>query len=196
MALVNPYCTVAQVRSEIRNTDSDLTSVLEEAINQASRFVDRYVGRDFYQHDYSSNALVIDVFDQCCFADELYLPYRPVIEITEVKVLDEVWTEGVEWGRKGGRLICYEGSWPVGKPPDNVIEVKGKFGYAQATSADVPAGIPEEIVRATILVAAAYSGHNVKEIVGLEGNKEQVIDKNVPKGAMEILGLHRLRLMV
>lgn len=50
MAVTNGYCTVAEIRDQISDTsslaDSDL---LEKAINAASRAIDKYCGRKFWQ---------------------------------------------------------------------------------------------------------------------------------------------------
>lgn len=50
MALTNAYCTVQDVRDFLSDTSSNLTaSVLELAINAASRAVDRYCARRFWR---------------------------------------------------------------------------------------------------------------------------------------------------
>ncbi len=189
--MTNPYCTVAQVQAELRNSNSALSSQIEDAINQASRWIDDYLRRDFYQHDFSLTPLRVSKWDQAVFDAVLFLPYRPVIELTAVKEGDTALTADVDYIVKEGRLIRLGQNWYVGEPPDEDIELTGKFGYAQASAAVVPTGIPEQIVRASILVAAAFSGHNQKEIVGLDGSKEQVVDKAIPKTVFDILGKRR-----
>lgn len=191
MALKNPYCTVAQVQAELRNTEATLQTQIEDAINQASRWIDDYLRRDFFQHDFSATPLRVSKWDQAVFDEILFLPYRPVIELTVVKEGDTILTVDVDYFVKEGRLIRLGGKWAVGEPPEEDIELTGKFGYAQAASTDVPTDIPPQIQRAAILVAAAFSGHNQKEIVGLDGSKEQVIDKNIPKAVFDILGKRR-----
>ena len=52
----------------------------------------------------------------------------------------------------------------------------------------IPAGIPERIKLAVRLVAAAISGRNRKEIVGLDGTKESIITSEIPKTVFSLLG--------
>lgn len=191
MPLEDPYCTVQNVRDEIRNSDSTLTSQIEDAINRASRWIDDYVGRDFFQHDHSVTALVIDKWDDVIFDDVLFLQYRPIITLTEVKSAGKVLTSGTDYRSKDNRIISLIGTWPRGTKSDEWVELKGKFGYAQNATTDVPTGMPKHITHAAVLVAAAWCGQNRKEIVGLEGNKEEVIDKLVPKTVFDILGTKR-----
>jgi hypothetical protein len=50
MALTNAYVTVAQLREHMNDSGSTLTeAVMERAINAASRAIDRFCGRWFYQ---------------------------------------------------------------------------------------------------------------------------------------------------
>jgi hypothetical protein len=191
VSLKNPYCTVAQVQAEIRNDQVTLVNQIEDAINQASRWIDDYVGRDFFQHDFSVTPLRVSTWDQAVFDETLFLPYRPVIELTAVQEGDTLLAVDVDYIAKEGRLIRLGARWVVGDPPDNDIELTGKFGYAQTAVTAVPADLPDQINRAAILVAAAFTGHNRKQIVGLDGSKEEVIDKAIPRTVFDILGRRR-----
>lgn len=188
MALLNPYCTVAQVQDEIDNDDSGLSGQIEQAINHASRVIDRHKRRDFFLHDYTSAPLQLSNFDDAVFGNQLFLPYAPVITLTQVEECGDVLTLNEDYVIKNGILWRLSADWSIGEPPDDVIKLTGKFGYDQASSAAVPTGIPLDITQACILIAAAFSGNNKKEIIGLDGNKEEVIDKKIPKTAMDLLG--------
>lgn len=193
MSLINPYCTVAQVQAELRNDDSALTTEIEEAINQASRWIDDWKGRDWLLHNHSVTALELDKHDSWVFLNEvLYLPFTPIITLTSVTVAGELWVAGTDYVVKDGatpnaRLVAVDGHWPLVCPPDN-ISIVGQFGYAQASAAAVPTGLPLHVNKAAILIAAAFSGHNQKEVIGLDGAKSTVIDKAIPKTAMALLG--------
>lgn len=189
MALVNPYCTVAEVQKELRNTDSSMNSELETAINQASRWIDDYKGRDYYLHDHSVSALVIRPSDGDIVQDELFLPYHPIITLTSVTVKGTTWTENTDFVRdtRRNRLLSIDGEWDLSALTDTV-EIVGKFGYDQTSSTAVPSGLPAHINKAAILVAAAFSGHNRKEAVGLDGDKTEVIEKDIPQVVFKILG--------
>ena len=49
MAIVNGYCTLAEVKSALRLTDNADDGLLEKAIESASRRIDGYCGRFFYK---------------------------------------------------------------------------------------------------------------------------------------------------
>jgi len=49
MAVTNGYCTLAELKSALRITDSTDDTLLENAIESASRRIDGYTGRFFYQ---------------------------------------------------------------------------------------------------------------------------------------------------
>jgi hypothetical protein len=188
VALENPYCSLLQLQQEIKNTDAGLEDQLHDAINRASRWIDDYRRCDFFQHDYSSSALVLDRFDECVFDEKLFLPYRPVIEVTEVKVCGETWVSGTDYVVKSNTIISLRGSWPIANPPTDVAAIKCKLGYVQASSAAVPTGLPKVINQACILVAAAFCGHNVKDHVSLDGTKTAVNDRSIPKSVYDMLG--------
>lgn len=187
-ALVNPYCSVAQVQAELRNTDAALNDALVRAINAASRYIDQYKGRDYFKHDHSSSPVVVDVFSRAVYGQTLYLPFSPIISLSEVKEGGAVLVQDQDYVIRGDSLRRLSGHWSVGEPPDNVIELNGVFGYQQTTSADVPVGIPLTINQAAVLIAAALSGQNSKEVINLDGGKSSVIDKAIPKTAYDLLG--------
>ena len=49
MAIVNGYCTLADVKASLRITDNVDDTLLEQAIESASRRIDGYCGRFFYK---------------------------------------------------------------------------------------------------------------------------------------------------
>lgn len=49
MAIVNGYCTLAEIKSALRLTDNVDDGLLEKAIESASRRIDGYCGRFFYK---------------------------------------------------------------------------------------------------------------------------------------------------
>jgi hypothetical protein len=53
----------------------------------------------------------------------------------------------------------------------------------------VPDDLPSEIRKATILIAAAWSGHNTYEVIGMDGQKQEVASKDIPKAAWMLLGI-------
>lgn len=49
MAITNGYCTLSEIKAALRLTDSNDDTLLENAIEGASRRIDGYCGRFFYQ---------------------------------------------------------------------------------------------------------------------------------------------------
>jgi hypothetical protein len=193
MSLINPYCTVEQVQKELKNTSLDVVAEIERAINEASRWIDRHLERDFLFHDYSTAPLVFAKWSKEVIDEVIYLPW-PIIALTAVTVGGTAYAENVDYyvptERNGERrtVLSLAGNWPVGMPPDDTIELTGTFGYAQADTATPPTGLPDEISKAAAMIAAAFSNHNKLELVAVDGSKQTVIDKQVPKTALDILG--------
>jgi hypothetical protein len=209
VALLNPYCSVDQLRAELKNSaiDPAFNDELANAINAASRWVDNYCGRDFFYHDHRTSPVVITPWMETTYKETLWLPYRPVIALTKVEV------EGVEWtldedyiihnnDRGEGVALIAIGTeayrststamWTVGKCADDFVRLTGEFGYSQRSGvtvshATVPSGVPEEITQVTLLVAAAFSGHNKKQVIDMTGGVQSVLTKDIPKTVFTIL---------
>jgi len=62
MAITNGYCTLAELKSALRITDSTDDTLLESAIESASRRIDGYTGRFFYQT--ASTAIPMYPYDE------------------------------------------------------------------------------------------------------------------------------------
>lgn len=195
MSLNNAYCSLAQLQAEIKNNDATLDSQFENAINQASRVVDRWTGRDWFMHDYSLTPFKLRKGDGVIDGAKLWLPYTPVIELTEVKYFETVLEPNVDYVLHGDALLNTNGeTWLLGYGDDECLELTGIFGYDQTPvgqelpSTVIPAGIPEHIVKGTLMVAAAFSGKDVREIVSEDGIRDTIISKSIPKDLDKVLG--------
>ena len=71
MPIVNGYCTLAEVKSALRITDSTDDTLLEGAIEGASRRIDGYTGRFFYQTSATVNLYARDIYT-LLLQDDLY----------------------------------------------------------------------------------------------------------------------------
>lgn len=193
IALVNPYTDLDSVKMVLKFSLTDATKdeELKKAINDASRYIDRYLGKDFFFHDFTTTGITLDESADVQ-TTQLFLPYSPILTITSITsagtalVLSTDYTivrlaNGIEFIRSLGA------NWkPVS--PDALLVVKGTFGYVQATSADVPTGLPGHISWAAAQIAAAFSGHNRKEVTGLDGQKQDILSNSIPKTVYEVLG--------
>jgi len=191
MPLENPYCTVAQVQEELRNRDESLVPVIEEAINHASRFIDSVLGYDFYQHDHTTNPIKIYGCSRWAVADMIWIPYLHIQRIDKVVWQEEEQVPGEDYVLVGRRLIRVDELEWLGDDKTDCVEIYGLFGWPQTASTDVPKGMPQEITRACIMIAAAFTGHNQKEIVGPDGSVMHITNKEIPKAAWDIIGQRR-----
>lgn len=210
MSLVNPYCTLLQLQDKLRNGDASNDTKFIEAINQASRFIDGWMGRDYYYHDYSSTPLELYFEDvpMDTTTREIFLPYCPVINITEVSHNGTTFNTTDHYRIVNDAVIkFFAGQFPFasrriyrdvdnnvisGKYAyDNPVEVTGTFGYYQSSNADVPTGIPLEITRAAIEVAAVYSGEYLKQTLFVSGDVDEVHVTKISDTALKILGPQR-----
>lgn len=78
MAVVNGYCTVAELRAWLGDLPSDVTdAILEDAIEAASRKIDGECGRVFYQETATTKTFTADHAD--------YLPIDDLVSVTTLK---------------------------------------------------------------------------------------------------------------
>jgi hypothetical protein len=76
MAITNGYCTLAQVKSALRITDTVDDAMLELAVEAASREIDGFCGRVFYNMGSSSRFFAA--------SDPYFCPIDDLISITEL----------------------------------------------------------------------------------------------------------------
>lgn len=201
MALENPYCTLLELIDYLKLpyqatlADPHKTAELERAINAASRWVDAYTGKSFYEQDYSVVPVPIDNHDGLIFGNTLYVSIGGFLQhVQSISGLAEgttVLAAGSEYVNKGDYIARVGTTWANGLYP-NTISFMGVTGYPQATDADVPEGLPPMITQCTILVAGAFSGHNRKEISGLDGQATSILSNEIPKTVFQILGRGRI----
>jgi hypothetical protein len=195
MALVKPYCTVADVKSYTR--DNDITHLCDDAINHASRFVDQHCRRSFWFQDYTSSAFIVDYRD--ITPDIIYLPW-PIINLTEVKQEDSVLETDSYTGMSDGRIRLRKNSlspWRIISRntyqfnDELDIAIKGTFGYT-ITSNDQPPtdpNFPTAIRRATTIIAATLTDENEEMDPFGEGTPIPV--RSIPEEAFTLLKEYR-----
>lgn len=188
VALLNPYCTLAQLREELKNSDAANDDVFNRSINEASRWVDDYTGRDFFEHAYVAVPLEIDKHDDLIFDELLFLPYKPILTLQTVIEAGVALAVNVDYIQKPEVLVRIGGKWFAGELPADRIKLTGWFGYDQdANPAVVPLDIPEQVRKATLIVAAVFSGQYRKEVVGLDGQKTVIEQRTIPDTVKDML---------
>lgn len=206
----NPYCSLDDVLMELRKPASGAAEGTNDyneimlAIEHASRFIDRWRGRDFYQHDYTLTPLTFDDYSEQVQEDTIFLPYSPVISGLRLVQDGATLSDGADYrlletARMDGSYQCKlvrmatafaftSNPWNFNRAGGNYLSVYGLFGFAQSTAEDVPTAMPDFISYAARCIAAAMSGHLRKEIITMDGNRDSIMTKEYDKIAASILG--------
>lgn len=195
MALDKPYCTLTDVHRETRNSGAELEEKYEDAINLASRWIEEHCHRDFWFHDHSASALVVD--REMVIGKSIFLPWP-------VRTLTGLWTyydhtvgktDNDEWDSDEYRVQigkCQIESRAGKFPKDYIVEVEGTFGYGDGVDETAPpSDLPQAIRRACTLIAANFSGENEKQVVGLDGQISELLDNSIPAQAKMLLKQYR-----
>lgn len=209
--LYKPYCTLRQVQKETRNKDAATDDWYRECINAASRSLESFCLRDFWFHDHSSSLLTVK--QAWVVEDRIYLPW-PVITFTQAVEAGTAVASDQVIAEVGSRVILKNGFWkfydkfPVQTQPvineefpdspDTLnrgafgerITLQGTFGYVLESvdpEEKPPVDLPADLSRACTLVAAAYTMMNQRELVGIEGDRQSMLDSRIPKEARTLL---------
>jgi len=71
--------------------------------------------------------------------------------------------------------------------------LEGTFGYEVEDETSPPSGIPENVRRATVLLAAAWSVEKRLESVALDGSRAEVLDTGIPREVFDLIKRFRIR---
>lgn len=222
MPLERPYCTLKRVQRECINDSPDDAADIVEAINEASRYIERTTRRKFWFQDClatSSANPALEIPLSWCAVNVIYLP-MPVISLTEISVQHgngeaSVMEPGdyryLNNDLESSAKIMRSGNWvagdrfsTVGLLPRNLhsmptkLLLKGTFGYALAAdkpNETPPIGIPEDIARACAVIAAVFSGKLKKSFIGEGGTQQQTTQKTIPREISDILNDYRVKVV-
>jgi hypothetical protein len=154
MAITNGYATLTDVKNALRITDALDDSLLETAIESASRMIDGYTARTFY-----NGGTAVRNF---AATDALNLIIDDAISVTTVQSTDEVGDTYTTWtandfqleplnSRSDGLYMPYTGiravgdyTWPV-VDQQALCKITAVWGWAQ---------VPTAIKQATIIQAS------------------------------------------
>jgi hypothetical protein len=154
MAITNGYATLAQVKGALRITDSVDDTLLEMAIESASRLIDGYTYRYFYNAGTATRDFV---------AEDSYLTIiDDLISITELKATDEIGSEYVTWNADDYQLRPVNGKIDGISVPftsilstdDLLFNLKGEQALVRVTGVWGWASVPVPIKQATIIQAS------------------------------------------
>lgn len=190
---LRPLCSPHDVVLETGNEDiSDFN--LKLAINEASRFIESFTGRTFEAISYSGSSYLTlrksnpdDVFGP----DKTYfmIPRRilPVISITKLIEDDVELAQNEDFfvGTSSGKVTKASGIWGA------IIKLQGSFGYASLDGDNVPVALPGPIRTACKEIAANFTGENRRERTGFDGETVSILNKSVPRSAVDLLAPFR-----
>ena len=154
MAISNGYCTHNEVKSALRITDNTDDELLENAIEGASRRIDGYCGRRFYQQNATLSLYAIDSYTLPT-QDDLY-------SVTTLKTDDDgdgtyetTWTTGVDYQLEPLDAVI------TGQPIRTITAIGGKtfplFSLPALPSAQIVgvwgwSAIPDDVREACVLL--------------------------------------------
>jgi hypothetical protein len=134
----------------------------------------------------------------------VFLPW-PVITLTSITLrgeavnMDDVVWNGSVIDLTNTNLNTSKGRMGVGedyvhtsplKHEDGVVSLTGTFGYTLENVDPLtkpPTNLPAPIIRATTLIAAAWSGLYSVERVGLDGSRVSIASSAIPKEVYSLL---------
>jgi hypothetical protein len=154
MAITNGYATLTDVKNALRITDALDDSLLETAIESASRMIDGYTARTFYNGGTAvRNFAATDALT--CIIDD-------AISVTKVETTDEIGDSYTEWAatdyqleplnsRSDGLYMPYTGLRAVN---EYLFPVLDQQALVKVTAVWGWASIPTAIKQATIIQAS------------------------------------------
>jgi hypothetical protein len=154
MAITNGYATLAQVKGALRITDSVDDSLLEMAIESASRLIDGYTYRYFYNAGTAVRNFAAE--------DSYLVLIDDLISITELKSTDEIGSEYTTWlstdyqlqpvnGKQDGLNIPYTSILAV---DDKLFNTLGSQALVRITGVWGWSAVPIAVTQATIIQAS------------------------------------------
>lgn len=155
MAISNGYATLAEVKAALRITDSIDDSLLEMAIESASRLVDAYCARSFYNAGTASRYFVADT-DWLTYIDDAITITEIATDASADGTYDVVWQaddyqlEPLN-GRVDGLVWPYNAIRAIG---DYTFPIWGGEALVKVTATWGFSAIPTAIKQATIIQAS------------------------------------------
>jgi len=195
MAISNGYATLAQVKSALRITDSVDDTLLEQAIESASRRIDGYCGRWFYKT--TSTAILVYPFDY------YNLPVQDIANTTVIVkvstqgngVYDQTWTQGTDYQLEP--LNASLNSYPYRRITATggktfPIQLQPNVPYVQVTAQWGWQNVPIDVTQACVLLSIRQFAR-LNAALGIVGFNDMAIQvKAVDPDVRDLLNQYRL----
>jgi len=154
MAITNGYASLSETKAALRITDSVDDSLLEMAVESASRLIDGYAYRYFYNAGTATRDFV---------ASDSYLTIiDDLISLSELKTTDEIGSEYVTWGSADYQLRPVNGKQDGLNVPytsilstdDLLFNILGEQALVRVTGVWGWSAVPIAVKQATIIQAS------------------------------------------
>ena len=185
--LDRPYCSLEQLQRFMGDTNSNHVDGLIDAINQASRYIDRKTRWIFYRKDYV-NAVALNtqgapgswtLWPSCINVRRGFVkaPYKPILPglqiISQVSPNgpQAVLIEGTDYevDYEGGKIYTLRAEWSM-RPESYLITASvgvdnGTDPYDATKPATFAQGMDGDITQICRVVAATFSGYWLKKVM-------------------------------
>ena len=203
MAITNGYCTLAEVKAAARITDSTDDTLLENCIEAASRRIDGFTGRFFYQTTQTISWYLTDTTVVTPPSYNMYvLSVSDLVSITTLKTDDDgdgtfedTWVAGTDYrleplntalqNRPYNSVVAIgDKTFPVViDPPMPGIQINGVWGWPS---------IPDDIREAAVIMSLRlFSRYNSPLGVAGFGEMGSVTVRAVDPDVRDILSAYR-----
>jgi hypothetical protein len=195
MAINNGYATLAQVKSALRITDSVDDTLLEQAIESASRRIDGYCGRWFYKT--TSTAILVYPFDYYSVPVQDIANTSVIVKVSTQgnNVYDQTWTQGTDYqleplnaslnGDPYNRITAIGGkTFPIQLQPNvPYVQITAQWGWQS---------VPIDVTQACVLLAIRQFAR-LNAALGIVGFNDMAIQvKAVDPDVRDLLNQYRL----
>jgi hypothetical protein len=151
MAITNGYASLTQVKAALRITDSVDDTLLEMAIESASRLIDGYTYRYFYNAGTAVRNFAAE--------DSYLVNIDDLVSISELKTTDEIGSEYTTWnatdyqlqpvnGKQDGLNIPYTSILAV---DDKLFNTLGNQALVRITGVWGWSAVPIAVTQATVI---------------------------------------------
>jgi hypothetical protein len=195
MAITNGYATLAQVKSALRITDSVDDTLLEQAIESASRRIDGYCGRWFYKTE--QTAIKVYPFDYYNVPTQDIANTTVTVAVSTQGngVYDQTWTQGTDYQLEPlnaslnsdpyNRIVAIGGkTFPIQVTPNvPYVQITAQWGWQN---------VPIDVTQACVLLSIRQFAR-LNAALGIVGFNDMAIQvKAVDPDVRDLLNQYRL----
>jgi hypothetical protein len=195
MAITNGYATLAQVKSALRITDNVDDTLIEQAIESASRRIDGYCGRWFYKT--AQTAIKVYPFDYYNVPTQDIANTTVTVAVSTQGngVYDQTWTQGTDYQLEPlnaslnsdpyNRIVAIGGkTFPIQVTPNvPYVQITAQWGWQN---------VPIDVTQACVLLSIRQFAR-LNAALGIVGFNDMAIQvKAVDPDVRDLLNQYRL----